>query len=309
MSANPFSLKISQLRTLVEVAEQGNFSEAALQLGVSQSAVSHAIATLEEELGVLLFNRGRQGASPTPIGERMIVQARQVLALLVDMVQEANREKGLEGGQVRIATFRSVATRILPSVISRFRSNFPLITVSVTEADELFEIEQLLRAGHADIGFTHLPCSADFESFEILRDEYIVLLPPAFQSSQEQLSWEELAAYPLIISSEDSCSISIRNYLKSAKVPVDIAYRIRQDSTIVSMAMQGLGAAILPRLAAEPIPADLKVRHLPTSLERLIGVVMFKNALHTPAVFAFLEAVRNAGQFGVARAAKTEKNQ
>jgi hypothetical protein len=63
-------IKLSQLRALVAVAECGNFSEAALHLEVSQSAVSHAIATLEDELGVVLFTRGRHGATLTPIGER-----------------------------------------------------------------------------------------------------------------------------------------------------------------------------------------------------------------------------------------------
>lgn len=301
---NPYSLKISQLRALVAVAERGNFSEAALQLGISQSAVSHAIATLEEELGVVLLNRGRQGASPTPVGERMIAQARQVLTLLVEMVQEANREKGLQGGQVRVASFRSVATRILPTVISRFRNKYPQVTVSVTEADEIFEIEQVLRAGSADIGFTYLPCPDSYKSFEILRDEYIVLLPPDTRSSQEQLTWEELATYPLIISSVDSCSTNITNYLKSAKVPLNIAYRIREDSTIIGMVMQGLGAAILPRLAAEPIPAELQVRYLPTSLERVIGAIVLEDALHTPAVFAFLDALRNTGRFNISHTSK-----
>ena len=59
---NPYKLKISQLRALVAVADYSNFSEAALQMELSQSAVSHAIATLEEELGVQLLSRGRHGA-------------------------------------------------------------------------------------------------------------------------------------------------------------------------------------------------------------------------------------------------------
>jgi DNA-binding transcriptional ArsR family regulator len=63
---NPYKLKISQLRALVAVANHGNFSEAALHLELSQSAVSHAIASLEEELGVMLLSRGRHGAHLTP---------------------------------------------------------------------------------------------------------------------------------------------------------------------------------------------------------------------------------------------------
>jgi DNA-binding transcriptional LysR family regulator len=63
----------------------------------------------------------------------VIAQSRQVLQLLEGIVKEANREKGLQGGQVRIAAFRSVATHILPSVIARFRRQFPAITVAITE--------------------------------------------------------------------------------------------------------------------------------------------------------------------------------
>ena len=298
MSAvNPYSLKISQIRALVAVADHHNFSEAALHLGISQSAVSHAIATLEDELGVLLLNRGRNGASLTPVGERLIVQARQVLALLIEIVQEANREKGLQGGQVRIAAFRSMASRLLPMVISRFRDRFPSITVTVTEFDEHFALEQTLRFGHADIGFASLPYSEEFETFEILKDEYIVLLPPGSHLSHVQLTWEQLADYPLIISSIDSCSTKIRNCLKKSTVPLNIAYEIRQDSTIISMTAQGLGAAVLPRLAAEPIPPELTVCRLPCALERRLGVAVLQDALHPPAVFAFLDALKNKGQF------------
>ncbi|MEO0014798.1 MAG: hypothetical protein RLZZ535_3187, partial [Cyanobacteriota bacterium] len=103
MSAiDPYKLKISQLRILVEVANYRNFSEAALHLEISQSAVSHAIATLEAELGVILFNRGRNGADLTPVGEQLVLPAKEILNLLQKMVTEANRAKGLRGGNVRL---------------------------------------------------------------------------------------------------------------------------------------------------------------------------------------------------------------
>jgi DNA-binding transcriptional LysR family regulator len=79
--------------------------------------------------------------------------------------------------------------------------------------------------------------------------------------------------------------------------PLKVAYEVNEDSTIVSMVVQGLGAAILPRLAAEPLPAGVQVYSLPVPLERVIGVAILSNVLHTPAVFAFLDALRNVGQF------------
>lgn len=295
-------IKLSQLRALVAVVEHGNFSAAALHLDISQSAVSHAIATLEEDLGVILLARGRHGAHSTPVGERIIAHARQVLQLLDIMVKEANLEKGLHGGQVRIACFRSVATHVLPVVIARFRSHFPKIAVSITEHYDYMGVEQALREGHADIGFTYLPASEEFETWQLLRDDYIVLLPPSTPIDTQQITWRQLASYPLIVPATNSCSIRIRNHLRCSDYPLDIAYEVREDSTIVSMVVQGLGAAILPRLAAEPVPTGVKVCHLPVSLERIIGVAVLANSLQTPGVFAFLDALMESERFTLASA-------
>ncbi len=296
---NKSRMKLSQIRALVAVVDYGNFSEAALQLEVSQSAISHAIASFEEELGVVLLARGRYGARLTPVGERITAHARKLLQLLEAMEKEANLEKGLQGGNVRVACFRSVATHILPTAIARFRSCFPNITVSIVDGDDYSRVGDALRAGYADIGFIYLPAGNEFETWEILRDDYVLLLPPTTNLSSAKVTWKQLAAYPLIISSGIPCNEWIRKYLVIAEYPLNIAYEIKEDSTIVSMVEQGLGAAILPRLAAEPVPAGVRVCSLPAPLERVIGVALLANALHTPAVYAFLDAIRNTGRFAV----------
>lgn len=299
---NTSQMKLSQLRALVAIAECRNFSEAALRLEISQSAISHAIATLEEELGVVLLSRGRHGAHLTPVGDRITAHARQVLHLMEAIQKEANLEKGLEGGNVRIACFRSVATNILPTVIARFRKSFPNITVTITENDFFSSIEQTLREGYADIGFTYLPTSNEFETWEMLRDDYILLLPPSTKLRSAQVTWKELSNYPLIVSCLHPCNQWVRQCLSISEYPLNIAYEIKEDSTIVSMVVQGLGAAIMPRLAAEPVPSGVQVCSLPAYLERVIGVAILANALHRPAVYAFLDAIRNTGKFAVKEA-------
>lgn len=111
-------LKLSQIRAWVAIAKCGNFSEAALQLGVNQSTISYAIATLEDELGVILLNRGRYGAQLTPAGKNILGKATQILKLLEGIDQDAQQAKGLQGGTLRIVTYRSVATHILPGEIA-----------------------------------------------------------------------------------------------------------------------------------------------------------------------------------------------
>lgn len=293
MSAiDPYKLKISQLRILVAVAEYQNFSEAGLYLNISQSAVSHAIATLESQLGVILFHRGRNGADLTYVGEQLVLPAKEILNQLQKMATEANRARGLKGGNVRLVSFRSAATHILPPLIAQFRRQFPLINVSVIEAEEDNETKNLLHSGKADIGLIHLPCSNKLKTQEIYRDKYVVLLSKNL-IEPTKLTWKQLAKYPLIISSIESCSSTIRDYLQRSPEPPNIAYEMREDSTIVSMAIQGLGAAIIPLLAATPVPPELQVYSLPTPLERVIKTAIFKDALHTPAVFAFLDTLNS----------------
>lgn len=290
---NPNRLKLSQLRALVAIARTGTFSDAALQLELSQSAVSHAIATLETELGVILLNRGRQGAVLTPVGEAITTEAQQVLERLDNICQQAQLAKGLQSGQVRLGGFRSVATHILPAVIERFQQQYPGISVTIDEFSHYHHVEDYLRQGRIDIGFSYLPVSKEFEAWELLRDDYVVLLPPAAKPIDAQLTWEQLLSYPLIQTPPgDGCRYNIEQYLTRYNQPLKFAYDVREDSTIVSMVRRGLGATIMARLAAEPIPEDITVTQLPEPFERVIGVIILADALQPPSVFAFLDTIK-----------------
>lgn len=293
---NQDNIKLSQLRVLVAVAESGNFGEAGLRLGVSQSAVSHAIATLESELGVILFARGRRGAHLTPVGDRILGHARQMLHLLEVMDKEANLAKGLQGGQVRVASFRSAATHLLPDIIAEFRQDYPGITVSIEEFRGAAEIEQSLREGRVDIALFCWGTSVEeFDTWTLFQDEYVALLPPDAEVQQMPLTWEELTSFPMIMPVDtDHCYYLIRTHLAAHKVPIQPAYKISEDSTIVSMVMRGLGATIMAQLAAEPLPAGIQVHPLPVPLMREFQVAVRKDALHPPAVYAFLDALKRS---------------
>ena len=296
------SIKLSQLRALVAVADSGNFSEAALSLTLSQSAVSHAIATLEDELGIILFSRGRHGATLTPVGERILSYAQEMLRLLDRLGAEANLAKGLEGGEVRLGSFRSVATHMLPMVIAQFRERYPAIGITLYEFSGCIQVEQELREGRLDVGITLLPTRSEFEVWEIGRDEYLALFPPQFKLPAV-LSWEQLSQYSLILPPEDdSCRSQIQHHLTALNQRLQPTYEVREDSTVVSMVRQGLGVAILPRLAAEPLPPEIQRCPLPTPLERIIGVATLADAPQTPASYAFLETlkgIRRSGQLGI----------
>ncbi len=286
-------MKLSQLRILVAIADGGNFSEAALELNMSQSAVSHAISALEEHLGVVLFLRGRHGARLTSVGEEIVIHAREITKHAAQIDRAAIAVRGLKGGQVRVASFRSIATYILPSAIGDFYRRFPAIAVNVTEHEDYLEVEEALKQGDADIGVTFLPAGEKFQTWEMLQDEFVALCPPSFEAAQAEMTWAELLVQPLIMPPIETIMMQpIHRHLRELGYVLPIAYEVETDATIVRLVAQGLGATILPRLAAEPIPANVRVYHLPVPFFRTIGLAILAEVLHPPAVYAFLEILK-----------------
>ena len=287
-------LKLFQLQVLIAVADHGSFSEAAQQLQMPQSAVSYAIATLEADLGVVLLSRGRYGAHLTPVGEQIVDRARQITYMMDDIVKQANLARGLRGGHMRISSFRSAATHILPEVIAEYCRRYPEIAVSIADYDDRPGVEEDLRKGRADIGITYLPTSNEFETWELLRDEVVALFPPTFEPASTKLSWEELTTIPLIMAPDgDGCDAMVYAHCAKYGITLHATYQIRSDATIVNMVAQGLGAAISPQLAAEPIPAGVQVYSLPAPFFRVISVAVLADALLTPAAFAFLDLLKS----------------
>ena len=290
-------LKLFQLQVLIAVANCSSFSEAAQQLQISQSAVSYAIATLEAELGVVLLLRGRYGAQLTPVGEQIVERSHQVMYWLNDIIKQANLAKGLHGGHVRLSSFRSAATQILPDVVAEFCRQYPEIAISISDYDDRPDVEEDLRKGRADVGITYLPTGDEFETWELMRDEFVILYPPDFEP-EAQLSWSDLNAYPLIMAPEgDGCDAMVYAHCAKHGVTLQATYQIRSDATIVNLVAKGLGAAISPRLAAEPIPVGLKVYSLPVPHFRVICVAVLADALLTPATYAFLDLLRTTYRF------------
>ena len=180
---------------------------------------------------------------------------------------------------------------MLPKAISQFHQQFPEVGVTIVERPHYLDIENCLREGRADIGTTYLPTKDEFEAWNILNDEYIVLFPPHAEINR-QITWEDLAKYQQIMLPALPCGGILHEHLKLVAPFLNTVSDIQEDSTVVSMVNQGLATAILPRLAALPIPQNVRVCSLPSPLKRVIGIAISSNTLHIPAVFTFLEMLK-----------------
>lgn len=284
-----------QLQTLLTVIETGSFSAAALELDSAQSAVSYAVAELERDLGVRLLERGRFGARPTAVGERVAAHARAVLSLAEALRQEAALEHGAVQGRVRVATFRSMASQVLPKVMARLRRSHPGLEVGVMEENgDVSELERLLLEGRAEVAFLQAPYPESALVWDLLKDPYVVLLPQNHLLAGRSVRRADLLNVPLILyDNDDRCGLVVQRYLQDAgRTLRATTHNIREDSTIFSLVAQGLGVSVVPELAFRDLPDTVLRVPLAEPLERTLGVAIAPQSLKIPAVRVFLDALR-----------------
>lgn len=287
-------MKLSQIRSFVAVARCGKFSQAAVELDLTQPTVSHAIATLEADLGVQLLFRGKKGVQLTPAGESILVHCDRILLSIEDIRQEANRRKSLGGGKIRISAFRGAAAQLLPKIRAEFRAKHPQIEVKIAEEKDCPQVEQMVYEGKADLGFTILPTAKDLATIEILRDSYIVLLPANLKldatNNLRNISWKQLLSIPIIsYPNRNTCFQQIQRYFATAGYQFVPAEQVRESDTIVSLVAAGAGAAILPQLSVFYVPKGVTMCQLPQPLQRIVVAATPKDSDLSHAVWAFTD--------------------
>src|SRR5436190_614194 len=143
-------LDVKRLRVLGEVARQGSFSAAAEALYLSQSAVSQQVATLEREVGMPLLERTRNGPKLNEAGKTLVRHAEAALARLEEAEHELKAIAGLEGGELRIASFASASATLLTEALGEFKGRYPEVQLTVTAAEPEDSVPRL-RAAEIDL--------------------------------------------------------------------------------------------------------------------------------------------------------------
>ena len=150
-------MSISKYQMFLKTAACGNFSKAAEAMNFTQSGVSHAVQSLEEELGVTLLSRNRGGVVLTADGRALLPQIEELCAAHHALMQSAASLRGMDTGLVRVATFSSVSAQWLPSILKSFGEIYPNIEFDVVTSDFYEQVEEWILKGTVDCGFLRLP--------------------------------------------------------------------------------------------------------------------------------------------------------
>jgi DNA-binding transcriptional LysR family regulator len=262
-------LDVRRLRILREVAARGSFSAAAEALYLSQSAVSQQVATLEREVGMQLLERTREGTRPTDAGRVLVSHADAAIARLEEAERELAAIAGLEGGEVRIASFPSASATLLTMAVSDFVERHPKVRLSVTEAEPEESMPQL-RAGDVDLALTFdypaVPASdeRDIERALLLTESMHVALPAQHElAGRSKVNMRDLAEEIWLCGdSPSSCGEATLRACRDAGFDPRVGFESDDYHVLQGFVAAGLGVTLLPDLALPTLRSDIVV--LPT---------------------------------------------
>jgi DNA-binding transcriptional LysR family regulator len=249
------SVSLKQIRYFIAAADSGQISQAAVELSVSQSAVTSAIQQLEGFLGVRLFDRNPNGVALTVEGSRFLLHARNVMATVEEAMRVTRSTHTTVDGPVRVGVTYTVAGYFLPRHHARFARNFPNVTLDLYEASRPV-IEQALLDGALDIAVilvSNLENRDRLASETLMRSRRRLWLPaehPLLRAPQIGLA--DVAAHPYVMLTVDEASQTAGRYWSRTPHRPNVVFRTSSVEAVRSMVAAGMGVTILSDMVYRP---------------------------------------------------------
>jgi DNA-binding transcriptional LysR family regulator len=297
-------LNVQRLKVLREVAEQGSFSAAADALSYTQSAISQAVARLEDETGVALIERDRRGVRPTAAGAALIEHTEGILARLEAAESDVAAIAGVRGGRLRMASFPTAGATLMPVAIATFRASHPDVELNLVEGEPK-DIVPRLRAGEFDLALVYEfggaieSLGAGMRRFELLDDPIRAALPRGHRLARGQTvrlgdlrgeSWVQTSA------STPYARYVVRSCHAAGFEP-RVSFESDDFQTVQGLVAAGVGVALIPQLALSSLREDVVIRPLhPRGPIRGVLAATPRGAAVMPAVATMVDVLRSAAR-------------
>ncbi|MGW1779187.1 LysR family transcriptional regulator [Streptomyces sp. NPDC002143] len=306
-------IEARHLRVLRAVAATGSFSAAGRELGCTQPAVSQQMKALEASVGTPLLVRSGREMRLTQAGEALVRHAAGILSGLTAAEEEVAAIAGLRAGRVRLVSFPSGSSTLVPTALAALRAAHPGTRVSLEEAEPPQSVE-LLREGDCDIalafryerapgggsdaGDTGSAADGEWDDLVVrplLKDRLVALVPERHPLARgESVAIGDLAAEPWIAGCP-RCRGQLVQVCERAGFTPRIDFATDDYPAVVGLVGAGLGVAVLPQLALESVrPRGARVLTLEPAVRREIVALTLPDLAQVPAVTATLEQLGRA---------------
>ena len=288
-------LDLRHLVALKTIADEGSFGKAAEHLGYTQSAVSQQIATLERIVGLRLIERpgGPRPISLTEAGRVLLRHADAIQARLLAAKADMNALEAGDAGRLRVGTFQSVGTRVLPTLLRRFSETHPGVEIVLRESVDERELLELVERGELDLTFWTLPpASGPYDAVELLRDPYVLLVPAGspLAALKRTPTLKEISLQPLIGFNRCTAMDQVESQLASSGRAPNIVFRSDNNGTVQGLVGAGVGVSVSPLLTVDEDDPSVDLVDLQGRIPpRVIGLVWHRDRHLSPAAEAFVE--------------------
>ncbi|CAA7627002.1 hydrogen peroxide-inducible genes activator [Magnetospirillum sp. SS-4] len=274
---------IRQLRYLVAVAEHLHFGRAAEACLATQSTLSAGLQELESLLGVTLVERTKRRVLMTPLGDEVVVRAREVLRGAEDIADLARAAGQPLSGPLRLGVIPTIAPFLLPQVLPDLRRSYPGLKLTLRE-DLTARLLERLAGGGLDVALLALPFDApDMEMVPLATDPFLLACRPDHPlAAKDAITGADLAGAELLLLEEGHC---LREHALAA---CSLPGPRRGDGilgtslgTLVQMVASGMGVTLVPELAVRAgllRGTDLLTRPLLRGGHRLLGLAWRKSS-------------------------------
>ncbi len=276
-------------QVLKTVADQGSFRKAAELLGLTPSAVSHAVSSMEKELGFFVFNRGKNGVTLTNYGERLLPYVNAVLNSDESLQQAVAEFNGLKQGRIKIGCFSSVCTNWMPELMHAFAKLYPAIEMEIFQGT-YDDVSYWIKNGVVDVGFLSVSSAGEIPIVPLYKDSLLCVVPKGLRTRQGRVEVEELREYQFVTQRE-STDADIQNFMKEHDLNVTSNYHVVDDLSTVAMVAHGFGICLMPEMVMQDIPYEVDCFHLKEDAYRIIGLAALDFEAMAPAVRMFYEQV------------------
>lgn len=276
-------------QVLKTVADQGSFRKAAELLGLTPSAVSHAVSSMEKELGFFVFNRGKNGVMLTNYGERLLPYVNAVLNSDESLQQAVAEFNGLKQGRIKIGCFSSVCTNWMPELIHAFAKSYPAIEMEIFQGT-YDDVSYWIKNGVVDVGFLSVSSAGEIPIVPLYKDPLLCVVPKGLRTRQGRMEVEELREYQFVTQRE-STDADIQNFMKEHDLNVTSNYHVVDDLSTVAMVAHGFGICLMPEMVMQDIPYEVDCFHLKEDAYRIIGLAALDFEAMAPAVRMLYEQV------------------
>lgn len=264
------------------VADIGSFHKAADILGLTPSAISHAIASMESELGFSVLTRSKNGVTLTNYGEHLLPYVNAVLNSDESLRQFIAETNGLKSGKVKIGVFSSVCTNWLPDIMSSFEAKYPEVEIEVFQGS-YDEVAFWIKNGVVDLGFLSVSSAKDIPIEPLYNDPLVCVLPKGTKTEGEYMEVDDMRGYSFVTQRE-STDADIQTFLKEHSLSVQSSYHVVDDLSTVRLVEKGFGICLMPKLCMNDIPYDVDVFPIRGNPCRIIGIATMNPDFMAPAV-------------------------